>query len=225
MTAVTIPLTTRSNIKHEWRASPEPCPGRAACPDTRWRVVEATESRLVDVAARRVAELAYPAYTPLFPVWMRVNQAGAKQPSSWHWRPRFFQFFFVQFGPTDPWGEIIHQPSRFGIRRILGMPGQTPNAVPDQLIDWLRIDEARRAAEIEAEERRKSRLTPFKPGALVMVKTTPIGLDEFGADRYHYLAGQVLTVESCNGRTTSGFVTLFNRRVPAQFARSELSDE
>ena len=218
-------VLTSTESRHYKAELPRASPGRAACQNSVWRVVQSSESRLTEVAARRVAELGYEVYVPQFPVWMRVNLGSVKQPASWHWRPRFFEFFFARFAQNDPWGEIIHQPTRFGIRRVLGQPGQNPHCVPDQLVQWLQMDQAQRAADIDAELARKARLPGFKPGQLVVVKTTPIGQDEFGADRYHHLAGQVLTVESCNGRTTTGYITLFNRRVPAHFARSELSDE
>lgn len=103
--------------------------------------------------------------------------------------------------------------------------GQVPRRVETGLVEWLQIDEARRKAEIETETRRKTKMTPLKPGALVMVKTTPIGLDEWGADVYHHLGGIVCEVVTCNGKSTTALAPMFGGKVPVMFSRSDLTDE
>ena len=127
------------------------------------------------------------------------------------------RFVFVQFDEdNDDWRAIRYA---HGVDRILLSSSQRPVPVERDLIEKLMRDQ----------EVRLKFPPPVMPvlenGLAVMVKTTPIGVNEFGQDVRHALSGKVGFVESCDGSYTMVRFQILGGYHVIRMRRCELADE
>ena len=188
------------------------------CPNLRWGIVEAEHQKL-DRAVRALIDLGFDTYVATQPVRMRETIRG-KQNTQYTtvFRPMFSQYFFVQLDlATEQWARIRKEFGN-GVKKLLMTPGMKP-ALADRgygvSVASLKADEPNR---LKLPEMAASRC---KPGVNVLIKTTPTD----GESAYHPLAGHLVEVETCDGFTTTGWISLFGGRTRVTLRRVDVSDE
>jgi transcription antitermination factor NusG len=146
-------------------------------------------------------------YVATHPVRVKSPLKGAQAPVfTMVPRPMFFGFFFVRIDMDGfGWAKIRPAPAD-GIRRLLLTPALRPAPVRAGLIEALIDDEPRR---LQMPDRA---LPKCAAGETVLVVRGPF-------------AGQVVTVESCDGYTTVVWLNAFGGQTRTTLSRRDVSDE